>query len=763
MSQSTVGHEAVVDRDRELLVAKLTVPALRVGTVSRAGLVGRLASSELPVASVIAPAGYGKTTLLGEWAASDPRPFAWVALDKRDNDPSLLLAHVAAALGESEPVDESVSAALSSTVISIWTKAMPRLGSMIASRTVSFVLVLDDVHELSDGEACDAVAALAQHVPDGSQLVLAGRVDPRPEAARMRVAGLQLEIGTEDLALSLSEACALFDEAGTPLPSMEARKIHERTEGWAAGLYLAVLALRGVDGAPGALPSEFAGDDRLVADYLRVEHLSRLPKKQLQFLTRTAVLDRMCASLCDAVLEATGSARLLQSIERSNLFLVPLDRSGVWYRYHHLFRDALRAELERREPAAVQGLERRAADWCEEHGLVEAALAYAESAGDTDRVARLVSIHGIPFFRAGRVATAETWFHQFDDPALIVRYPMVGTLGVWVHTLRGRPIEAERWASALELTTATAPLPDGSSSIQAWIDVVRAVLCRDGVEQMSTDVEQALLELGPRSPWRPVAWLFAGVASLLRGDVEHADALFLEASRVGGGLGATYATVVALAERALLARERGDHMAAREHVAHGISLIDDERLWDYTPTAILSAAAAHVALQERDREGARGHLANAQRLRPQLTRAMPHIAVQTRLELASAHLALGDTPGAEALLKEMAAIMRDRPDLGLLGARVVGLRAQIASSQGSSTGWASSLTAAELRLLPLLTTHLSFREIGERLYVSRNTVKTQAISTYRKLGASSRSEAVVRASELGLVDVSVTDGVDFTP
>ena len=182
----------------------------------------------------------------------------------------------------------------------------------------------------------------------------------------------------------------------------------------------------------------------------------------------------------------------------------------------------------------------------------------------------------------------------------------------------------------------------------------------------------------------------------------------------------------------------------------------------------------HAHCDPLGRGSARRAARKGSRARPRTSRGCPalaatadarnaDLAVQTRLELASAHLALGDTPGAEALLKEMAAILRDRPDLGLLGARVVELRAQIASSEGSSNGWASSLTAAELRLLPLLTTHLSFREIGERLYVSRNTVKTQAISTYRKLGASSRSEAVVRAAELGLVDLSVTDGANFTP
>jgi LuxR family maltose regulon positive regulatory protein len=760
---------AAVARDRqaasahELLVAKLTVPAPRGGTVMRGALVERLSASTLPIATVIAAAGYGKTTLLGQWAASDPRPFAWVTVDKRDNDPALLLAHVVAALGESEPVDESVTAALSTASISIWSRAMPRLGSSLASRSLPFVLVLDDAHELVAEDVCEAVAALARHVPDGSQLVLVGRADPRPEAARLRVAGAQLEIGAADLALSLDEASLLLEQAGATLGAADVRLIHERAEGWPAGLYLAALALRGADGAPTALPSEFAGDDRLVADYLRREHLERLPGQQLRFLTRSAVLDRMCASLCDAVLERNDSGRMLEAVARSNLFLVPLDRTGDWYRYHHLFRGALRAELARSDPDLVATLNLRAADWCEEHGLVEPAIAYAGAAADVDRVARLIATHGNAYYRAGRVATLEEWLAQFDDLSLVDRYPMVGTLGVWTNALRGRPEDAERWASAVELSTYAGPAIDGSASIRPWIDAVRALLCRHGVTQMRSDAERALLELSPQSPWRAAVAVLSGMASLLLGDEERAHAVFVDASRLGEGTGSTYATVVALGERALIMMGRSEHAQARDLVEHALSLLDEERLWDYTPTAILSAAAAQLALHQGDGERARSHLANAERLLPQLTYALPHLAVQTRLELASVQLALADAPRAEALLREINAIMRHRPDLGLLGARVTALRTRLATIANPSAAWASTLTVAELRLLPLLTTHLSFREIGERLHVSRNTVKTQAISTYRKLGASSRSEAVTRAADLGLVELAAGEPRDFTP
>jgi LuxR family maltose regulon positive regulatory protein len=746
----------------ELLEAKLAAPKLREELVCRTALVDRLTSSGARIVSVVAPAGYGKTTVLTQWSLRDARAGAWLSIDRRDNDPVVLLTYIAAALDRVEAIEPAVYEAIAAAGASIWTSALPRLGAAVAATREPFVLVLDDVDELRDRDCLDALAVLAGHVPEGSQLVLAGRGQARVRLPRLRVAGQLLEIGTDELALSHQEAHALLTRAGVELSPSEAGELNERAEGWAAGLYLAALSLGG--SGDRARLADFAGDDRFVIDYLRSEHLAGLSRKVLQFLTRTSVLEQMSGPLCDALLDRTDSAQALEALERANLFVVPLEGHRGWYRYHHLFRDMLRTELERREQGQVGDLNRRAASWYAEHGDLDSAIHHASAAGDVDEVARLVTEATFPTYRSGRVATVERWLEAFDAAELLERYPAVATFGAYVHALRGRPHAAERWADALERSTFPEPMPDGSASVGAWAATVRALLCRDGVDRMREDAEHALAELAPASPWRPPAALLAGVATLLQGDVERAESMLAAAADLAASFGGRYAGVVACAELALLALQRGDVAEAERHVAAGTAFVDDVSFVEYAPTALLLAARARLEARHGRGARARADLVLAQRLRPQLTTALSWFAVQTRLELARAHLALADPAGARALQLEARDVLRARPGLGCLDADAQELGRQISAVADPAAGWASTLTAAELRLLPLLTTHLSFREIAERLFVSRNTVKTQAISVYRKLDASSRSEAIARAVELGLVEAGVSSRrTDFTP
>ena len=701
--------------------------------------------------SVVAPPGYGKTTALAQWAASDGRPFAWVALDHRDNDPVVLLTHVAEALNTGGTVEPAVFKALTAAGDSLWARGLPRLGSALASRREPVVLVFDDVHELDNDACLNALAALLLHVPPGSQLVLSGRSEVRLGLAKLRADGELLELGTSELALSYAEAHDLLTTAGVDLTENQARALSEHTEGWAAGLYLAALSLDGAKDASAL--AAFTGDDRFVMDYLRSEHLARLAPDQVDFLTRTAILDRMSGPLCDAVLERHDSARILEEVEAANLFLVPLDHRRKWFRYHHLFKEMLEAELGLREPERVAALNRRAALWCEEHDEPEAAVDYWNASGDVDELARLVTKLVFPFYRTGRVTTVERWLDLFDDLQLLRRYPAVAVFGVWLHALRGRADLAERWALAVESSDSDCPMPDGSS-LAAWAATVRALLCRGGVEQMEKDAALAVAELGAASPWRPVSILMHGMAVLLSGNDEQADKIFARAGEAAAADGATYASVVAHSERALLAIDREDLAAAESEVALAGAFVDDAPSVDYVVTAIMLAASARLAIARGQGTHAREMLATAQRVRPMMTYALSWFAVQTRLELAKAHLSLSDAAGAATLVREADDVIRRRPRLGTLVQQVEDVRARLSTVPDQASGWASTLTAAELRLLPLLTTHLSFREIAERLFVSRNTVKTQAISLYRKLDASSRSEAIERAIELGLVDAS---------
>jgi LuxR family transcriptional regulator, maltose regulon positive regulatory protein len=728
----------------EVAEAKVRIPALRPDMVSRTSLVNRLRAATVPVAVCTSPAGYGKTTLLVQWASRDPRPFAWVSVDERDNDPRVLLQDVAAALHQIEPLSDPVLKALRSRE-SMWTRALPRLASTLAASPRPFVLVLDDA-DLLDGDSAKLVSVLVDHVPRGSMLVLAGRVAPPVRLARLRASGLVLEIETDGLAMSPRETKLMLQNAHAEPSDSEADDLVLRAEGWAAGVYLMTLAFTEGRGAHSA--AALRGDDRYVAEYLRAEHLADLAPRQREFLRRTSVLERMCGPLCDAVLDRSGSARELLSIERSNLFIVPLDGHGEWFRYHHLFQDLLGRELAEREPGLIATLNRRAADWLEANGRPEEALPHAFASGSPTRAARIFTAIVMPAYNAGRVADAEAWLTRFDDDELLERLPGVAVHGSRIHALRGRAVEAERWLAAAERRVARTPRAR-DTSVAAAAAVVRALLAVDGVDRMRADAEFALAKLPPTTQWRPLALLIHAVALVLACD-EGADAAFEEAAHAAARMGNTEALVIALMQRALLAAERGDTAAADELASSTEQIVEKHGIEEYAGSALRMAVSARAHLRAGRWQHARADLDAAQRLLPRLE-ALPWLAAQTRLELARAHLATRESVEAQALLAEAESLLKNRVGFDALKRECAQLRGDVRNVGPAPDGRSSGLTDAELRLLPLLATHLSFREIGERLFVSRNTIKTQAISVYRKLRVSNRSDAVERAAELGLV------------
>jgi len=733
-----------------VLESKLRVPSVPPEAVSRTALVNRLrAAGAFPLVIVVAPAGYGKTMLLSQWANRDARSFAWVAIDEHDNDPAVLLRHVAAALDRIEPIAPSSLRALRPNGKSVSAKALPLVAEAVASRESPFVLVLDGA-DLLARDSASAIASLIEQVPAGSMIALSGRMLPRLPVAALRARRPLLEIGPYELALSRREAEILLRAARVELSDPEINELLERTEGWAAGLHLSALALQ-ASGPTNGHPREalaIRGDDRYFADYFRSEYLSHLPPDRLTFLRRTSVLETMSGPLCDAVLERKESALELASIEKSNLFLVPLDRNRGWYRYHRLLRDLLRRELEEREPELVPVLNQRAADWFESQGDAESTLEYSHAAGNTDSAARILSSIAMGVCCSGRVAAVESWLDRFDDDALLQLYPAVAVEGSRVHALRGRPDEAERWLAAAERGVER---DEDDLSTRACISVLRAIMCAHGPKRMLSDAQSALADLSPEHSWYPWALLVHGAAHVLLGDDEPAVAILTEAAHASERLGRTESHALALCERSLLAAGTDDPKA-EALVLQARYLIEDSELDAYATSALEIATSARTLLRHGQWDDARRQLTLAQRLAPSLTHAIPWLSVQVRLELGRAYVTLRDRDGAQGRLAEAKEILRVRPAIGVLADHVAKLQAEADAMPQIATGSKSGLTGAELRLLPLLTTHLSFREIGERLFVSRNTIKTQAISVYRKLGVSSRSDAISRAGELGLVD-----------
>lgn len=428
---------------------------------------------------------------------------------------------------------------------------------------------------------------------------------------------------------------------------------------------------------------------------------------------------------------------------------VPLDRHREWYQYHHLFRDLLGAELERREPDLIQQLQARAAAWCEANGLPELAIDHAQAAEDADRVARLVESLAFPAYASGRAQTARRWFEWFAERGLIERYPLIALQGAFLQVLAGQPDDIERWAAAAERAAAAARTL-AQATLDPWMALLRALLCRDGVDQMQADAETAAAGLDWGSPWRATALLLKGIADVLAGGADRADPVLAHAAEVATHVGALPAASAALAQRALLAIERHDWMEAETLADRALEVARNGQLDDYEMSPLLHAVAAHTALHRGEVTRAQEHLERAMRLRPPLTAALPHRAAQTRLELARVHLALTDVAGARSLLQEARYILQQGLDLGTLPSQITLLQSRLDSLRETTTNVAT-LTNAELRLLPLLSTHLTFREIGERLYLSQHTVKSQALSVYRKLGVSSRSQAIQRVQQAGLL------------
>src|SRR5215475_14241761 len=731
----------------DLATAKLLRPVVRPGAIGRSSLVERLArGDQRPIVSVVAPPGYGKTTLLSQWAEANGQAFAWVSVDEADNDPKVLLSYVAEALDAVEPLDGRVFDALASPSSSVSGSVVPRLSSAFSSMASPVVLVLDDVHLLRNREGQAALSVLADHVPAGSRLALSGRVAPPLRIGRLRAEGRLLEIGPSDLSLTREEAAALLRNAGLSLGEADVAELYRRTEGWPAGLYLAALYLK-EGGSPSGAAASFAGDDRFVSEYVESEFLARISRPQRTFLTRTAVLERMSGPLCEAVLDQPGSAATLAALAQSNMLLVPLDRRGEWYRYHHLFRDMLLAELERHEPGLIPALRRRAAHWCLRNGLLEEALEYSMAAGDVEAAARLVERLLLPTYRQARRTTVLRWVRWLEDRGGIDGHPLLTALAAVLFAVLGRPVDADRWAEAVDRWQDDDAVGPRDPAADAWAALLRALLCRHGPGQMIADADEAMRRFAAANVMAPIGPSLQGLARVLAGDLDHGDLFFADAVSIGDE-GAPEVLAEALSEQALLAMTRGEWSRAEAHAELASSVLRQAGI----EAPLVSAVQARVALHRGDMPAARRALVDAQCSRGELTYAIPHLAVQTRIELIRVHLALGDLAGARTLMGEVDELLSRRPGLGTLVDEAKALRGQLSKRRGHIVPGASSLTAAELRVLPLLATHLQHSEIAAELFLSPLTVKTHIKSIYRKLGASSRGQAVARARELGLLE-----------
>lgn len=728
--------------DKILLEGGLRRPQARRGGVSRAELVERACASRSRVVGVTAPAGYGKSTMLAEWAANESRSVAWVSLAQSEDDAAAVLRLLASACAWFSPPAAEVVEDMRGVGGLTLGRAAPLLAAALAATPEPFVLFLDDADALSAPGCRDVLEVMLRGVPEGCQVALAGRTE-QAFYARLRAAGDLFEIGVRDLRVDLDGARTIFTDAGLSAVSEDSlAAAWERCEGWPVGLHLSALIVR-----DGGDASSVSGDDRFIADFLYRECVEHLPDDLQQFLRRTAVLEQLSGEVCDAVLGTTDSRERLAALDERNLFVVPLDRRRVWYRYHALFRAFLLADLQRREGARVADLHLRAASWCEVNGLPNVAIEHLLAAGERARAVRLTATTALSMYQIGQLGVVERWLSALGDDA-VLSFPPLATIACWKALLVGDTAEAERLASLLEGMDYHEDGADAARAFDSARAMIRAAMCADGAEQALQDAACAVGIEPVWSSWRDQAVHLLGSALLLTGDVARARAVFAEAA-VGTATGNVDSIVLCEAELAILAIDDEDWSTAATHAQQALQIVEANHMDGYATAVLAFGVCARVALKNGDAGAADRLLARGMRARVLCTYVLPFLSIRARLQLAKAYAAKGERVAASALVREMRAILKRRPNLGALPVQVAEYARQL--ERVPEGAGARPLSPAELRVLPYLQTHLTLDEIGRRLYLSRNTVNSHVRSIYRKLTVSSRSAAVDHATEIGLL------------
>lgn len=717
--------------------------------VPRTALLRRIRSDPSPIVVVEGPAGSGKTTLLAALVGADPRPSGWLTIGTRHSDPVHLVRALAEVLATLHP-DGPLPAVARTVRGADALRSLARLTRALAEEPEPTVLVIDDVYLLPEGPALDVLAILADRFPSGGRIAFGTRRDPGLPIARWQLTGQILLIDQGDLGFDRRECALLLERLGVRDAASLAEVVQRQTEGWAAGVHLMGLSYA----QHGELDRAARGESALVhaEGYLRREVLDQLDPATRRMLVRTSHLDVVTSDLADAVCDAEDSGARLRDLADRGLMVTSLDASARSFRYHSLLRDALARELAR-EPETDLDVRLRALAWYRAAGMPADAVEQALGAGDLDQAADLVIQEAQTRYRSGEVLSLLRWIDAFEAEAL-QRRPELVAFAAYLHALEGDAPAAAHWAAIMAAPVAvpadgaaTGPAPDDRGP---GADLVSSMLCALGPEVMLEDADRALHGHSDDWRWRTSALYAGGEAELMLGHPTEAVARFEAIERVLG-VDAAVVRLAARAERALAEIGQRRWMAAQSivDVDRQAMLEGPEPGW--VAGLLWLVADARLAIHRGDIQGAHDRLRRVQLGRVRLSWALPWYAVRTLTELARAQLLLGDHQGARVTLSQARETVTVRPRLGNLTEDLELVSQQALAGPRGDDSW-STLTRAELRLLPLLQTYLTIKEIGERLGVSPNTAKTQALSIYGKLGASTRSEAVEAAVARGLLE-----------
>jgi LuxR family maltose regulon positive regulatory protein len=720
--------------------------------VERAELVQPLAGRTTKLVLVEAPAGYGKSSLVAQWRASpaEGRQFAWVSADSRDNDVVRFWWHLVAALQRVSPELEArdLLSHLRPQPAGLPESLLPALVNELAALSAPVVVALDDYQSISNPECHEQMAFLLMHLPPTAQVVLITRVDPPLPIGRLRTTGDLVEIKMAELRFTATEAREVVRAVSdVQLNEADLGVLLERTEGWPAGVYLAALTLRG-QSSPSQFVQQFSGDNRFIVEFLAEEVLSNQPRQIMEFLRRTAILDRFTPSLCDAVLGSANAAGIIDVLERENLFLIALDDDRQWYRYHRLFGQMLRSLLMETEPANVPALHARASRWHRQRGSAGEAITHALAAGDTAGAIAVLADSWPGRMAKGRIDEFQAWLNSIGDDRILAS-PVAAHCAAWCAALSGDRESFTRWLAVIETAGHDGPLPDGMQSLKSSAALLHGVFGFDGIRDMlQSATVSAGLETDPASPWYALARTALGAALYLSGEFDRAVVPLRDAV-LHSNASSTLIRMLACSVSAVLATERGQLDHAQELAATAREIVVSNDLSE-TPHGAPAYTACGAVSVMRGRLGeARDEFEHALRLRRPWFGISPWVTVDTMLRLTPVLHQLGDPAAAASLLGEAADVLAASPD----GAEAQLYRVRRLEEHLSirSRSLAEPLTDREQEVLRLLRGSLSLREIGEELSLSANTIKTHVRAIYRKLDVGSRQEAVERGHATGIL------------
>lgn len=734
-----------------LVAAKLAPPLAAPGLLPRTNLVDRLKASSVKLCLISAPAGWGKTSLLAAWheAEAERRRIAFLRLAGADNDAPIFWTYVIAALRTIHPqIMAGSDEALDTPGMDPMRRIVPQLINELYEIGKPMVLVLDDYHVLTEPAVHASITYLIDHLPPTTHLVIATRSDPPLPLARLRASGEMAEIRSDRLALSVDEAARLLtDRFGLDLDDASIELLCRRTEGWPAALHLAGLSLQSEPDHRGFI-ERFAGDDRNIADYLTGEVLDSLPAGHRDFLLHTSVLDQLTGALCDAITGASDSAATLEELERSNLFLMPLDSHRSWYRYHHLFGDWLHHQLARSDPDLIPELHDRASAWYADHGFFEPAIRHAIGADDHERAGGLIDRYLTEWDQVSWSAVWR-WLAEIPDD-VVERHPMAATARAVLAWRRGDFATGLRWIPIA--ASAIASAPDDLQPLTATM----VSLFRSFGELVSGDIETARAgferiveqERPAASPAYAMAignfgiatfWSIGALQSIppLREGVVAREHISLPDGGVTALLAAAYA-------------ETGDWSAA-EATANAALALPHLSVHNRYPTQMAAHFALGRVLVARGEHDA-GIAEINEGLRQARSWVEPIFIAYGCLTLADALDVYADK---RALVREARQLIEGDHGRGRIEDLISDAERKLflrrPSQHTDGTVHVEPLTDRERDVLRLLRSDLSLREIAGELYLSHNTVKGYTKSIYRKLGVSSRAAAIDTSRELDVV------------